>query len=82
MMKIECVVLHKLQPEDLTESFCAQHGISSHTADNCNEMLQLWSNRPAGEILLEILWCKRPAGEILSHVAGYWPIGRSTSMGA
>ena len=54
MMKIECLVLHKLQPEDFTKDFCAQHGISSHSADHCKEMLQLWCNRPAGEILSHI----------------------------
>ena len=57
MMKIECLVLHKLQPEDFTESFYTKHGISSHAADHCKEMLQLWCNRPAGEILSD-LCCK------------------------
>ena len=51
MMKIEGVLLHNLQPEDFTESFCAQHGISSHSADHSKELLQLWFNRPAGEVL-------------------------------
>ena len=48
-MKTECVLLHKLQPEDFTEGFCTQHGISSLSADHCKEVLQLWYNRPAGE---------------------------------
>ena len=47
----EWVVLDKLFPENITEGFCALHGISSHSADHCKEQLQLWCNRHAGEIL-------------------------------
>ena len=47
MMKIECVLL--------TESFCAQQSINSHSADHYKEMLQLWCNRPAGEVLSHII---------------------------
>ena len=54
MMNMECVQLHNLQPEDSTKSLCAQHGISSNSADDCEEMPQLWSNRPAGEVLSHI----------------------------
>ena len=53
-MKIEHVVLHKLQTEDLTEGFSTQHGINSQSADCCKDMLQLWCNKPAGEILSHI----------------------------
>ena len=53
-MKIECVLLHNLQPEDFTKSLCSQHNISSNSADHCKEMPQLWGNRPAGEVLSHI----------------------------
>ena len=49
-MKVEKVVVHRLQPADITEGFCVQHSISRHSADDCREQLQLWSNLP-GEVL-------------------------------
>ena len=54
-MNVERLVLQKLQPEDFTESFYTKHGISRHAADHCKEMLQLWDNRPAGEILPHLI---------------------------
>ena len=45
------VVMDKLFPENITEGFRAQHGISSHSADHCKKQLQLWCSNQAGEIL-------------------------------
>ena len=55
MMKMsELVVLEKLQPGDFTEDFCTQHGISRHSADHCNELLQKWTARQQGQILQKV----------------------------
>ena len=47
----ELLMVDKLQPEHITEDFCTQHSISSHSADHCIELLQQWSPRQEGQIL-------------------------------
>ena len=41
----------ELAPEDITDGFCTQHGISSHSTNHCNEQQQLCSSRQEGEML-------------------------------
>ena len=57
MMKMsELVVLGKLQPGDFTKDFCTQQGISSHSADHCKELLQMWASRQEGRFCKKLLY--------------------------
>ena len=47
----EPVKFYKLLPDDVSDGCCSQDSISSHSADDCNEQLQLSQTRQEGEIL-------------------------------
>ena len=60
MKKMACIQLHKLQPQDLNEDFCAQHGIDCFSADQCKQWILMWHKQLAGEILYTFVLNLRP----------------------
>ena len=53
MNTTERVVLDQLQPKDITQDFCDQHGISMLSADHCSEQqLELLLSNHQGQICI------------------------------
>ena len=50
------LVLDRLQSQDITQSFCVQHNISSESANHCTELSKSCSSKQEGEILLHIFF--------------------------